>query len=330
VRLEVTIRNKMKVLLTVDTEVWDFYDDLDLNIKSSLWGETADGRYGLKYLLDLFRKHGLLANFFVEPLFSLVDKNDTLQEVIGLIQSYEQDVQLHIHTERLEPTNRELPLKAKANLHNYTLQEQETIIAKGLELLTTCGVSNVNAFRAGNYGGNEDTLRALNSLNFEFDSTYNACYLNAPCYMTVLGNDLNQAIRYDNITVYPVTYFVQPNRKKRHMQIVATSKSEMIDALNSAYNNNFSEVTIVLHSFEAVQRKHKHERYHRVDKFILARLEGVCSFLANNKDKFETCLFSELCEVEQTKENSKLEYEKLRVGTLSTIKRFIEQTLRKI
>lgn len=322
--------NKVKVFLTVDTEVWDFYDDLESNIKSSLWGETASGNFGLKYLLDLFAKYQLSANFFVEPLFSLVDKNNTLQDIVDLIQPYKQDIQLHIHTERLELTNPELPLEAKANLHNYTLNEQQEIIAKGKELLIACGVNDINAFRAGNYGGNEDTLRALNSLGFAFDSTYNACYLNAPCFMTALGKDLNQATRYENLIVYPITYFVQHNRKKRHMQIVAASKNEIIDALNSAHHNNFSEVTIVLHSFEAIQRMFKHDSYHRVDKVILARLEGVCSFLANNKDKFDTCLFSELSNVSEATKNCNINGLNLKVRKMSTIRRLLEQTFRKV
>jgi peptidoglycan/xylan/chitin deacetylase (PgdA/CDA1 family) len=327
---KVTSRNKVKVFLTVDTEVWDFYDDLESNINSSMWGETPNGNFGLNYLLELFAKYQLSANFFVEPLFSLVDKGNTLQNIVDVIKRYKQDIQLHIHTERLELTNPELPLNAKANLHNYTLKEQQNIIAKGTQLLASCGANNINSFRAGNYGGNEDTLRALNNLGFAFDSTYNACYLDAPCFMTTLGKDLNHATFYGNLTVYPVTYFVQLNKTKRHMQIVATSKNEIIDALNSAYINNFSEVTIVLHSFEAIQRMLQHEKTHRLDKIILSRLEGVCSFLANNRDKFETCLFSSLKSVDKKTESSTNTNLNLKVRNISTIRRLLEQMFRRI
>lgn len=320
--------NKVKVFLTVDTEVWDFYDDIQKNIASSLWGETNSGDYGLMYLLELFERWDIKANFFVEPLFSLEGYNIELKKVVEAIAKFKQDIQLHIHTERLSLQNSELPLQARGNLYNYSLVEQEKIIAKGLSILRSYGCDNINAFRAGNYGGNIDTLRALKRNGIDYDTTYNACYLDKPCHMRELGDALLQPKTFGEVTIYPVTFFTQANGQKRHMQIVACSISEFIDALNDAYSKQIGEVVIVLHSFEAIQRKVGKTRHHQPDQIVMKRLEKLSQFLSENDDRFQTALFSE--QIKKPHKSKMATETSLKVRNSSTFFRFIEQAIRKI
>jgi len=316
----------VNIFLTIDTEVWEFYDDFSHNFQSSIDGTTDEGCYGLTYLLDVFKKYQLAANFFVEPLFSIHGYEKELKLITDKVNEYHQDIQLHIHTERFSKNNSVLPLDKKANLHQYSLHEQTNIIDTGYQLLQKLSDNQVNCFRAGNYGGNIDTLRALEKLNIPFDTTYNACYLNSACKMGDLGHGLNDKFEFEGVSIFPVS-FMENMMGTRHFQLVACSTSEMKSALYSAKRLEIENVVIVLHSFELIQRKVGQTKYHKLDKIVQNRFLNLCQFLSDNRDTFKTQKFSEL---EISNEHTGTNKTPLKASNIGTVTRLVEQTIRKL
>ncbi len=183
----------LNVLLTFDTEAWPFTPGwretaLDRDLRRDLYGETPEGAFGLGYQLDVLGAHGLKGVFLVEALFAEAVGLDPLRRVVELIQQKGHEVQLHLHTEWLQWLDPSpLPGRTGLNMKDFSEDEQAALIALGLRNLRACGAADVCAFRAGNYGANFDTLRALARNGVRCDTSHNTCYLNAECGLDTGG-----------------------------------------------------------------------------------------------------------------------------------------------
>src|SRR6476659_980534 len=103
----------LDVLLTIDVEVWPSdsgwpdeklpldWGDGTTAYERCVLGRTSSGEYGLPFLLKSLRERDLRAVFFVESLASSVTGERQLRHTVDLIQSYGQEVQLHVHPEWL-------------------------------------------------------------------------------------------------------------------------------------------------------------------------------------------------------------------------------------
>ena len=80
-----SLKQKLKVFLTIDTEVWEFYDSISENINSGFWGLVDEGEFGLNFQLESFQKYDLRATFFLEPFFSFHSKDKTLKNAVNKI-----------------------------------------------------------------------------------------------------------------------------------------------------------------------------------------------------------------------------------------------------
>ncbi len=71
-------------------------------------------------------------------------------------------MQLHLHTEWLEFAP-DSPVGGRTGQHikDFTREDQAVLIEYGIARLVAAGAPRPTAFRAGNYGANDDTLRAL-------------------------------------------------------------------------------------------------------------------------------------------------------------------------
>src|SRR5699024_8403875 len=130
------------------------------NLNSSIYG-TPSGEYGLPFQLETLQRHGLQAVFFVEALSPIVTGMQPLQEIVDLVEKANQEVQLHIHTEWLAMSEHNpLGQSTGQNMHAFSEQEQSAIIEIAKRNLEQCSTSPVTAFRAGNYGADNNTLKA--------------------------------------------------------------------------------------------------------------------------------------------------------------------------
>lgn len=287
---------KVKVFFTVDVEVWcNGWDNLDERFPAAfrryVYGPTKKGDFGLTRTLDGLNEHGLKGVFFTEPLFSARFGRDPLTEIVGLVQDAGQEVQLHLHTEWAnEATPPLIPgvREKRQNICMFDRVEQRALIETGLRLLQRAGAKEVNAFRAGSFGLNADTWRALRDAGIPFDSSFNA--LLSP------GSDdldayrgMHQPRQVEGVWVYPMTQFVDATGRRRHAQLGACSFGELEWLLWRAAEESWDSVVILSHNFELMNRGKD-----RPDPVVHQRFRRLCRFLRDNADAFETVGFGGL------------------------------------
>lgn len=286
----------LNVFYTVDVEIWcDGWADIDARFADSfrryIHGSTSSGEFGIPYQLDLLEAHGLRGVFFVEPLFAGRFGIDPLAEIVGMVSTKQQDVQLHLHTEWVDEVPQPV-VKAsghkRQHLRNFSLDDQTALIAEGLRLLSTAGAEGINAFRAGNFGFNADTLIALAANGLQIDSSYNACNL-GPSSGLAPGKLLVDPVEQGGVYEYPVTVFIDGMRRLRPLQLTACSWGEMEGLLWRALEAGYQSVVIVSHSFELLDAARN-----RPDRIAVQRFRSMCKFLDKHRDSFRACGFDQL------------------------------------
>jgi len=325
----------LNVFITIDTEIWPHSQgwpvkalpsdksDFTEEISSYIYGTTPKGDFGLPYQIQKFKEHGLKANYFVEALFSNRVGNSTLTDIVGLIQNYGHDVQLHLHTEWLsEIRTHDIPTQFKEFMHQFSLDEQKALIKKGIQNLNAAGVENVQAFRAGSYGANLDTLRALLQNGIFYDTSYNPCYLESDCAIQT-NQLLLQPEEIEGIWEFPISFFQDYPGHHRHAQLCACSFYELKTALLDAWKAGWFSFVVVLHSFELIKKK-RASLMPLPDKINIERFHLLCEFLSNNQDKFHTALFSDIDTKTMQKKHPT---HPLRSRLMHTAWRFAEQGL---
>ncbi|HUF35938.1 MAG TPA: hypothetical protein VMN37_08310 [Gemmatimonadales bacterium] len=94
--------------------------------------------------------------------------------MVGLTRAAGQDVQVHAHTEWLSLAREPgLPRTGHSLVRLYPEAEQAAIIGRAAGLLREAGASRPRAFRAGSYGADLATLRALCACGIPMDSSLN-------------------------------------------------------------------------------------------------------------------------------------------------------------
>ncbi|HEX7454768.1 MAG TPA: polysaccharide deacetylase [Gallionella sp.] len=286
----------LDVFFTVDVEVWcNGWKNLDASFDAAfrryIYGPTAQGDYGLPFKLQMLADHGLQGVWFVEPLFALRFGTNFLAEIVGMIRQHGQEVQLHMHPEWLDEIHPALisGVEGKRRLMaEFSVAAQTTLIGKGIELLTQAGAERINAFRAGNYGFNLDTLRALAANGILFDSSYNAAGGGMESGLNP-GSVLTEPMIFEGVHEYPVTVFQDGTSNLRPTQLTACSWREMEGLLWQALETGRRSFVIVSHNFELLDSSKI-----LPSKIVIDRYERLCRFLSEHRDCFNVRGFNGL------------------------------------
>lgn len=278
----------LNVFFTVDVEIWcNSWASLDEKFPNAfreyIYGPTAKGNFGLNYQLRVLNDHGLKGVFFVEPLFATRFGTAPLAEVVGLIRDAKQEVQLHLHPEWVdEAVQPILPgvTKKRQHLMYYSEAEQTTLIKAGLQLMDNVGATGINAFRAGSFAFNADTLSALAANDIPFDSSYNASQFGLTSGV-MPGIQVIEPVAWNGVYEYPMTVFNDGTAKLRHAQLTACSFAEMEGLLWQALEAGRTTFNILSHSFELLNRART-----RPDPIVIKRFHKLCAFLDKNRDSF--------------------------------------------
>ena len=282
------------VYLTSDVEIWcNGWNNLDdafpAAFKRYIYGHTKHGDYGLGFQTQALKERGLTANFFVEPLFSYRFGLPFLSEIVDIIQAQQQNVELHLHTEWVDEITPALipnSNKKRQHLRYFTLEEQTQLIAAGKQQLLNAGVDQIDAFRAGSFAFNQDTLTALTTNGIGIDSSYNATQF-GPSSGVRPEQLMTQAFQEGAISEYPMSVFDDGFGKLRHAQLTACSFREIETILWQALESGQQSFVFLFHNFELLNRSHNH-----LDRVMLKRFEQLLDFLERNRKDFPTQSFS--------------------------------------
>jgi hypothetical protein len=258
-----------------------------------IWGRFVNQQreLGIRMLMDQFEKNGFRATFYLDPFGSYTFGKEGLRQVCSELHGRGHDVQLHAH-----PIQRQADFISKGiepasdHMADYSVDEQAALLQEGIDLLVEAGIprEQLLSFRAGNFGANDDTWRAMAKVGLTVSSNYNPCYKNKGMKMQWdgTGSELFETGQ-DGVWELPITNFVEANGGHRHFQITAISLAEMIDVLMQAHRAGIGEVTVVTHSFEIYHLDSADKRRGRLNRVNFLRLWGLCRFLRKNRDKFQ-------------------------------------------
>jgi hypothetical protein len=257
------------------------------NFARSIRCSAPAGDVGVFYQMEVLDRHGLKAVFYVDPMPALVWGTGSVADVVEPILKHGHDVQLHMHTEWLALAGKANPLGGRTgrNLKDFTRSEQEVLLDYAREALMDAGAPRPVAFRAGNYGANDDTLRALAKLGFKYSSNHTPGIAESDCDIA-LGPEDRRPLPRLGVTEIPVGC-IQGTRGLRHAQLTALSYRELTGAVRHAGQHDIDSFTIVSHSFELLCRGRK-----RVNRIVRRRFEQFCAALEQMPD-VETATYVE-------------------------------------
>lgn len=284
----------MNVLITVDTEIGLDVDprspaSVRAALNDRIYGDVAGGEVGLRYQIETFNRFDLKAVFFVEALFASAVGLEPLREIVDLVQSGGHEVQLHVHSEWLQ-RYREPGFDGRTgqNLFSFSEAEQTRLVARALDNLRQAGAERICAFRAGNYGADRATLRAVAANGLRYDSSYNYPYLGSLCRIETAA-PLRQPQWLEGVVEVPITFFEDYPGHVRPTQLCACSFDELSAMLDQAERQGRPTFVIVSHSFELLNASRT-----RASRILRRRFERLCRFLADNRDRMRTVGFNDL------------------------------------
>ena len=249
------------------------------NFDKAIRGTTRDGEVGIFYQMDVLEQHGLKGVFFVDPIPALIFGPDAIARLVEPIVERGHDVQLHIHTEWLRHVDeKRVPTPERGNnIRDFSLNAQIELLSLARDLLVEAGAPAPQAFRAGNYGANNDTLRALKAIGLRYDTSFNPGMRTSPCRID-LPPELQEATEYLGIIEVPISA-IWSLGQRRHAQITALSAQEMIAALRHAARSGRTQFTIVSHSFEITGLNRE-----RTNAIVKRRFERICKAIEMHSD----------------------------------------------
>lgn len=264
---------------TVDTEYEPAFtarkgpDSRKENFERSILGRTSAGDAGIVYQMDRLDQHDLKGIFFVCPLPALLWGTAAIEDIVGPIVDRGHEVQLHLHTEWLAlapPGCNPLGARTGRNLNDFTLGEQCELIGLAKTILERAGAPSPIAFRAGNYGANDDTLRALAANGIAYDTSHCPALPEAERGIG-LGPSDRRPVRRLGVVEVPVSCIGDEGGSLRHAQLTALSTQEIVAALRHACSHQLENFTLVSHSFELLSRDRN-----RINLIVKRRFDQMC------------------------------------------------------
>ena len=275
-----------QVYITIDTEYSSGFaarsggTERAANFARSISCETPEGAVGVAYQLDVFDTHGLKAVYFVDPMPALLWGVAAIEDVVGPIVARGHDVQLHLHTEWLALAGpgsgmpKPLGSNSGMNLKDFAFEDQCRLIARASALLIAAGAPAPVAFRAGNYGANDDTLRAAAECRLRYDTSHCPGIAGSLCDIS-LGRQDRQPLHHAGVIEVPIGCIAGLGGRLRHAQVTALTAGEVLAAIRHARREGTQSFTLVSHSFELLSRNRE-----RINTVVKRRFEQLCCGLA--------------------------------------------------
>ena len=298
----------VRVFFTVDTEcslggAWENPAQKPVRPERAILGKIGSEYYGTPRIMDILENHDLRGTFFVEVFAGLNGLKDELAGTCAEIVRRGHDAELHLHPIQYYYRQREdgeldatkLPA-AKDMIGALPLGKQVELLQKGISLFREMAGKTPAAFRAGNFGASTTTLDALQEVGMRLDSSFNAAYVGAVCTIDS-GGAVNRAWQHGTVWEVPITTFETGAwglQSWKQLNINAVSLWEMKKVLEQAERIGLTAVTFIAHSFSLFKVADMQFEEMRPDWLVLRRLEGLCQFLKEHKDRFEVTTFAEV------------------------------------
>ncbi|ACQ52080.1 hypothetical protein G8E05_04375 [Clostridium botulinum] len=245
------MEKKLYVLITVDME--SYFHDLNLN------KNLFNNEFECTSIMDICDMFDLKCTFFLNVYESKKWEKEGFGRICDNICKRGFDVQLHTHPYWMYDVNRE-------HMHEYSLEEQKTIIKDGIQLLSYYTNEKPVAHRAGAYGANKDTIEALRQNGVKYD--FSMFYGHPNCKINLCINKLQ---KNRQIIEMPVTV-LKNNDLLTKFDVDWLVEDDLLKALYLLKKSSLNVVTLFLHSYSFLKYKQKEDvfepDYEDMIKFI--------------------------------------------------------------
>ena len=238
-----------RVVFTVDVESNGTFHLPD-QIDAVCQGGSA---CGLTAMARLIEKRGWSGTFFLDVYEHRKWGETAMRNIAVGLQAAGHDVELHTHPQwAYDP--------ARGAMHQYSLDEQTTIIRDGVRLLQTWTGRSVVAHRAGAYTADEQTLVALERNGVRLDSSL--FWKDPDSRLDGLGLPRNLPAWHGRVAEIPVTVYEREDRSPMFGAALAPvtvlrkidanwfiNENEVRDAIDAAVASDIPVLVVFLHSF---------------------------------------------------------------------------------
>jgi hypothetical protein len=233
--------SKLKVLITIDTE------GINIVSRDKLLYEKS-----LPLIKNIFKTNNIKkATFFVSVFEKYQYGDKLLNYIYDFTKNYE--VGLHTHPIWID--------KNRLNMHQYSYEEQYKMIKDGKNILENLYNQEILVHRAGAYGLNYNTIKALHDNNIPMDSSM--FYVHDNCKIRY---SKNQIVKTKEIMEVPVTIFQRQmydlNNNMIDNRIKKTDINQMFldefkEYIEFAIENKLNTLNLFMHSYSFVNYNDK-------------------------------------------------------------------------
>ena len=254
----------------------------------AIWGEYGNKNLGLPLIVDILKRHGLAATFFVDAFTDDQGFDGLTEPVCAYLLDAGQDVQLHIH-----PNKKHYGMKMRGldhpfgdNIADHDPEYQFQLLQEGSERLQSWTGQRTAAFRAGNMGASEETLKQLSKTGIKVDSSY-TCSSGACRFDQT--NPFNGSRWYGDVLELALSGFHQPNLPPLHpykkLDPMGISFPECRDNIQAVCDAG-ADAVLILHSFSLFKWRGLQYDGGRLNRIVTNRFDRTCRWLADHSTRY--------------------------------------------
>ncbi len=273
-----------QILITIDTEIGELGKDKPDAFEIFIEGKVEGQETGYRFIIDVLDKYSVRGEFFVDPYPYKKIGEEKLRGLCQNIACRGHHVQLHTHPSMAFD-------KERIFMHQYSLEEQVEILEIGKQKIKDWIGKYPIAHRAGGYGIDENTFKALEKVEICYDSSY--FHKNENCKFQ--RDVKNRAFKIGTITEIPVTVFKKIVHYRylscrEHFQKLDIRYGATPEAIKEVVSKSSENDLIVLflHSFNFLSLPYnfRGNKYGRicVEKGLIKKFDGLLEWISLQKN----------------------------------------------
>ncbi|MDI6791335.1 MAG: hypothetical protein QME81_00485 [bacterium] len=260
----------MYVLITVDTES-SICQGKPLPYEQMVYGRIGKECYGIPKIISICGQYGLGATFFVSVFEAQHYGRELIKKVCLDIAEAGHDLQLHTHP---------IWIDSDWLMWQYPLERQIGLIKIGKEMVYQFSGEYPIAHRAGGFGADFNTLKALAANSIPIDSSF---FFGYPCCrLTSPPLSKNGISLIDGVLEIPSTVYTEIKlasfKRYRNLDPYTTSLPEMIRVVKQAKERGLKTVVVLLHSFTFLKMNKDRTRF-EPDRADIKKFDRFCAWL---------------------------------------------------
>ena len=294
---------KQGIFITFDVEcsmggAWGDPSLKPIPPKLGMMGEYGNRAFGIPLICDILDRHNLKATFFIEPFNDELGYPGETEPVCRFIVDRGHDVQLHVHPGHVHYG---LHVAGKPYIRTDQIADlppdrQRAMMTDGARRIEQWAGTRPIAFRAGNMGASEQTLKILPDTGIWIDSSYTFPYAGGQCRFPK-GVPYNGSKWYGDVLEVALSGFQQTKLPglypSKPVDLMGSSFEECCDAVRMICNSG-ADAVLILHSFSLFKVRDVQYNGGRLNRIVTRRFERFCRWLAANRATYPARTFAEL------------------------------------